>query len=221
MISIYIGVCKTRDDEKFQESFRKFTSSICDKYSICQMVVRDKFLADAQNIIARDFLQTGYDYLLLLDDDHWGHTPEMLDCLIKANTYVSTIHTYSRHYPYPSAVIKKTEDNLYWPVEWSEGYCECDMTGFPMTLIHRDLFNLLEEPYFRAEAETDRVWTTDIDFFKRVRESGIKPIACFQHTLPHDKLTKENVNYYRNKERFEKLINPVLYKLYQLQGASV
>lgn len=218
MKSIYIGICKTREDKRFKESFKEFSYSICNKYSICQMIVSNTFLADAQNRIAKAFLQSDYDYLLLLDDDHWGHTKEMLDCLIQANTYIATIHSYSRHYPYSSAVIKKVGENLYWPVDHKEGYIECEMTGFPMTLIRRDLFDKLEKPYFRATKEMDRDWTTDIDFFKRVNSVGIKPIACFQHNLSHDKITKENVNHYRNKEKFEKLNNPLLYKLYQLQG---
>ncbi len=82
MKSIYIGVCKTRDDERFKESFRNFTDSICRKYSICQTIVSDMYLPDAQNKITKMFLESDYDYLLLLDDDQWGHTPEMLETLI-------------------------------------------------------------------------------------------------------------------------------------------
>ena len=202
MKSIYIGVCKTRDDERFAESFQNLTDSICRKYSTCQMVVKDKFLPDAQNEIAKDFLQTGYDYLLLLDDDQWGHTPEMVDCLIEADTHVATIKTYSRGYPYACCLLKRVGNNVAIPME-GEGYLECDLTGFPMTLIRKDTFEHLDKPYFRPCEGFGRTWNSDVDFFQRLGEKGIKPIGCFQHILNHDKVTAENVKELRYRDRFE------------------
>lgn len=203
MKSIYIGVCKTRDDERFKASFKSFTGSICSKYSICLEVISDRFLPDAQNHLARQSVNWGHDYLLLLDDDQWGHTPEMLDTLINANAQVATIKTYSRHYPYCCALVKKTKENFYLPIENGTGYQECDLTGFPMTLIRTELFEKLEYPYFRAVKDGERDWNTDVDFFERLNKLGIKPMGCFQHTLNHDKITEDNVKEYRRKERFE------------------
>lgn len=202
MKSVYIGVCKTRDDKRFEESFSNFTDSICSKYSICQMTIRNKYLPDAQNDIVESFLASNYDYLLLLDDDQWGHTPEMLDTLINADTEVSTIKTYSRHYPYSCAILKRIPNNLVIPIENGEGYVRCDLTGFPMTLISREVFSYLEEPYFRPYDSGGRDWNSDVDFFLRLSEKGIKPVGCFQHTLNHDKVTQENVHQLRYDERF-------------------
>lgn len=202
MKSIYIGVCKTRNDQRFNESYRNFTDSICMKYSVCTMKVINKFLPDAQNEITKSFLSSYHDYLLLLDDDQWGHTPEMLDTLINANTNVATIKTYSRHYPYSCAILKRLENNLVLPIENGEGYVECDLTGFPMTLISRETFEHLEEPYFRPYEACGRSWNSDLDFFERLNKVGIKPIGCFQHTLNHDKVTKDNVKQLRFEERF-------------------
>ncbi len=203
MKSVYIGVCKTRDDPKFKESFRNFTDSIIGKYSVCQMIIKDTFLPDAQNAIVKDFMQSGYDYLLLLDDDQWGHTPEMLDTLVNANTHVATMKTYSRHYPYCCTLLKKLPNNFVLPIEDGQGYQECDLTGFPMTLISRETFDFLDKPYFRPYEAHGRTWNSDIDFFERLDKVGIKPIGCFQHCLNHDKITPDNVKEYRNKERFE------------------
>jgi len=202
MESIYIGVCKTRDDEKFKKSFQNFTDSIAGKYSVCIQVISNKFLPDAQNILARDCINSGYKYLLLLDDDHWGHTPEMLDTLIGANTYVATMKTYSRHYPYSCAAWNNVGANVIMPIEDGSGYRQCDLTGFPMTLISRETFNLLEEPYFRPLEAQGRTWNSDVDFFERLATVGVKPTACFQHCLNHDKITQENVFQYRSDERF-------------------
>lgn len=202
MKSIYIGVCKTRDDERFKESFRNFTDSICKKYSICQRIVRDVFLPDAQNLIVDSFLESNYDYLLLLDDDQWGHTLEMLDTLINADTFVATIKTYSRHYPYMCALYRKAGNNLITSIEDGEGYVQCDLTGFPMTLISRETFSYLKQPYFRPYEVCGRTWNSDVDFFERLDKVWIKPIGCFQYTLNHDKVTQENVKQLRYDERF-------------------
>lgn len=203
MKSIYIGVCKTRDDERFKESFKSFTDSICSKYSVCQMLVRDKFLPDAQNEITNSFLASEYDYLLLLDDDHWGHTPEMLETLINANAYVATIKTYCRKYPYMVAAWDRVGHNAMVPIEAGEGYRTCDLTGFPMTLISRETFSFLEKPYFRPLEAEGRNWNSDVDFFERLAKKWIRPVVCFQHTLNHDKITADNVYEYRVKEREE------------------
>ena len=202
MKSIYIGVCKTREDERFKESFKNFTDSICSKYSICLTTIKDTFLPDAQNQIAKMFLQSGYDYLLLLDDDQWGHTPEMLECLISADTFVATIKTYSRHYPYGCSLLRKAGENLVVPIENGEGYVQCDLTGFPMTLISRETFSFLKEPYFRPYEVAGRTWNSDVDFFDRLDKVWIKPIGCFQHVLNHADITEENVRQKRYDERF-------------------
>lgn len=203
MKSIYIGVCKTRDDERFKESFKSFTDSISSKYSICLTTIKNEFLPDAQNQITKMFLQSNYDYLLLLDDDQWGHTKEMLECLINANTFVATMKTYSRHYPYACALANRLNNGFLVPLENGEGYQQCDLTGFPMTLIRKNTFDNLEEPYFRPFTDGNRDWNSDIDFFNRLSEKGIKPVGCFQHTLNHDKITQENVIEYRHKECVE------------------
>jgi hypothetical protein len=184
------------------------------------MIIRDSFLPDAQNYIASNFISNNYDYLLLLDDDHWGHTKEMLDCLINADTFVTTMKTYSRHYPYVCAAWNWVGNNVTIPIERGEGYVECDLTGFPMTLIRKDTFDNLEQPYFRPLEAEGRIWNSDVDFFKRLAEKRIKPKVCFQHCLNHDKITQDNVFEYRNSERKENN-NIVWFNLLkeQLQGA--
>jgi hypothetical protein len=89
------------------------------------------------------------------------------------------------------------------PIEVAEGYRTCDLTGFPMTLISRETFSFLEEPYFRPCEGDGRNWNSDIDFFDRLAKVHIRPVVCFQHTLNHDKITADNVHEYRIKEREE------------------
>lgn len=218
MKSIYIGVCKTREFELFNDSLNFFMTSISNKYKTYLNIVEDTFLPDAQNYLAKEFLNSGFDYLLLLDDDQWGHTADMLDTLVGANTYVSTIRTYSRHYPYVCAVWNKVGHNALVSLEDGQGYVQCDLTGFPMTLVSRETFKYLEEPYFRPLEAEGRMWNSDVDFFERLAVKGIKPTACFQHCLNHDKITQDNVFRYRNEERFENN-NLARLRVLQMQGA--
>lgn len=192
MKKIFIGIPSIRRFEPFWESYKKFVVNAREFYEIESMVVTDKSLGIAQNIIADCFLDGNCEYLLFLDDDHWGHTVQMLDCLIDANSHVATMKTYSRHFPYACTLIQKTKGGLI-PIEHADGYREVDLTGFPMTLIRRDTFALLDRPYFREVEFCGRTWNTDEDFFERLNTKGIKPIGCFQYCLNHDIITPENV----------------------------
>ena len=211
--SILIGVCSTRDDKDFKESYCKFTNEICEDYCISTMRFKNKILADAQNILAKFCVENYYPYILLLDDDHSGHTKEMLECLINANAYMATIKAYSRHYPYVCTLMKKSH-NTYIGIENGQGYQECDLTGFPMTLIKRELFLKLEEPYFRSRNDGGRDWATDREFCERIATKGVRPVGCFQHCLPHQGIDESNVKQKRYQEIL-KNNNAVTYKLFK------
>lgn len=182
------------------ESFETFKNEISKKHTILTFVVKDRLLVDVQNEAAQKFLAGNFDYLLFLDDDHWGHTPEMLETLINANAYMATIKSYIRHFPYMCALLRKTREDLYVGIEDGSGYMPVDATGFPMTLIRRELFSRLEQPYFREFMDGIRPWATDGEFCDRLRRIGIRPVGCFQHVLAHGDLTEKNILSKRLKD---------------------
>ena len=198
---IHIGVCKSRDDDRFKKSLTSFTDSLCGYYKHTLQIVENKYLPDAQNEIASSFLDSNSKYLLLLDDDHWGHTREMLDCMLNSNELVTTMRTYSRHYPYVTAAWNWVNENTTIPIERGDGYVKVDLTGFPMTLIRREVFDLLDKPYFRPFENGTRTWHSDVDFFGRLAKRGVKPVVCYQHILNHDIVTPQTVE----SLRFQKL----------------
>jgi hypothetical protein len=191
--NIIVCVPSTREYKPFLESFDNFINKIREKHLVLTFFVKDRKLVDIQNEAAQKLLSGNWDYLLFMDDDHWGHTPEMLECLIKANSCMATIKSYIRHYPYMCALLKKLDNGLYVGIEDGHGYMECDVTGFPMTLIRKDLFNNLQKPYFREFTDGIREWATDGEFCERLSYTGIKPVGCFQHCLAHGDITEENV----------------------------
>lgn len=205
-VKILVGICSMRENDKFFASVSDFIKQCKGKYHVDVIVKKWTPLPDAQNYIADCFLLGGYDYLLLLDDDHDGHTVDMLDALIAANTYMATIKTHSRHYPYVTALWKwvdglNDEGKCFVGIEDGEGYQTVDMTGFPMTLLRRDLFHLLDRPFFQPKSYGGVEWATDRFFCERLAKIGIKPVGVFTHCLNHDGITKDNVQQLRYKER--------------------
>ena len=194
---LLIGVPSQREDERFLASLLRLVKELKGKYEVSVLIEKWKFLPDAQNRIADFFLKNDFDYLLFLDDDHWGHTVEMVDVLVGANHPMATMKTYVRHFPYPCALFRYNHNGdyatRYSGVENGEGYEEVDLCGFPMTLFTKDIFSVLSTPYFIAKDGSGRNWATDFYFCERLEEKGIKPMGCFQHCLPHGDITQENV----------------------------
>ena len=206
-VRILIGIPSIREDEKFLTSVAELVKQCRGRYDIDVLIKKWKTLPKAQEEIAKYFLAGEYDYLLFLDDDHSGHCVEMIDALVGANTYMATMKTYSRHYPYPVAL---------W--DWREGHStdgKCfvsiedtaevknvpvDMTGWPMTLLRRDIFDLLDEPFFQAKSYGGVDWATDRFFCERLRALGVKPVGVTSHCLAHGKVNKDNVMMLRMKE---------------------
>ena len=58
------------------------------------------------------------------------------------------------------------------PIETGDGYVECDLTGFPMTLISRETFNFLEEPYFRPYEAIGKNMEFRCRFFCKISGKG-------------------------------------------------
>lgn len=199
MANILICVPSTREYKPFLESYSKFLEEVKKKHTIIEFFVKNKKLVDVQNESVQKLLSGNFDYLLFLDDDHSGHTSDMLECLIGANTYMATIKTYIRHYPYMSALMRMNENGIWVGIENGQGYEDIDGCGFPMTLIRKDLFYRLEKPYFREFQDGTRNWSTDGEFCDRLRSIGIKPKGCFQYCLAHGDITEDNVRDMRLK----------------------
>ena len=165
------------------------------KYEVSVLWEKWRPLDKAQNRITSYFLSSDFNYLLFLDDDQYGHTVEMVDALVAADTYCAVMKTYVRHFPYPCALMMRHPDinAFYVGVEKDSGTQEIDMCGFPMMLIRRDLFPILGEPYFQSRPSSDRKWVTDELFCERLKLLGIRPVGIFDYCLDHGDITKDNV----------------------------
>lgn len=197
---ILLGLATITPDRRCLQSIGGFADGVARNLPHVQIEYSDGWvwnqeLVDAQNVFAEKILDGGYDYLLTIEDDHWGFTWQMLDTCLKANTHVAGIPYRSRHFPFDVVPMKLKEikDNgkhLFSGMndESLTGYQESDLMGFGFTLIKAEVFRILDRPYFRLNTENypgAGPRATDIDFCMRLIKQGIHPIGCFQHRLNH------------------------------------
>ena len=195
---ILIAVPLHKPDDRFLSSLPRFIKECQDEYTLQVITVPNRSLVDAQNYIAEYFLHnTDYDYLLFLEDDHWGHSKAMLDALINKDVDVCAMNYYARYFPYYSCLMRRIPDRpvsgRYAGLHYTEGFYKVDLAGYAMMLIKRDVFYKLEKPYFRLNHdEPEESYATDIDFSERLLKAKIDIWGCFDYILAHRDVTKEN-----------------------------
>lgn len=206
-IKVFVGSACYQPHKEFTESLSAFLQQCSLTYNIVCYSVFGKTLVDAQNEIADVFLKSGYDYLLMVEDDNWGFTLEMLDALVKADKPVIGIKYYSRHAPHvvlpmrphPTQMHKGMME-LFGPT----GVVTAYLVAFGMTLIKKDIFSYLDKPYF-ALNETDDLsptkYATDHNFCHRLMMAGVAVFGCYDYCLTHRGM---NENYI--EERIDKML---------------
>lgn len=194
-MKILVGIPSLKPRDEFLRDFNLLVDNC--KYYLEVLWVKDKKLVDAQNEIADKFLSSDSEALLMLEDDHWGHTHEMLDDLVSMPGDVNAISYYSRWFCLPKTCMTLT--GKAYPVDYrsapyESGIHQVDLCGFGMTLIHRRVLETLDKPIFRLNNEYAdiRGVATDKNFCKRVIEDGFKIYGNFSHDLVHDGISKKN-----------------------------
>jgi hypothetical protein len=198
---ILFGIPSMEEYPYFLVSMNDLIKQCRGKYTVSVLWEKWQKLDVAQNKIVEYYLANDFDYLIFFDDDHWGHTVEMVDALIDCGALMATIKSYCRHPPYPSSLYALDAGQIPRGVEKDAGRETVDLTGFPMTLLRRELFTKIERPFFIGHNFGDaRNWSTDGLFCQRLCNVGIKPMGIFDHCLNHREITKENIIEYRKKQ---------------------
>lgn len=210
MAKIFIGIPTVRTYKPFWESLENFLIEANKEHTVEVYTVANKPLAEARNTIVSRFLNSDYEYLLFLDDDHTGHSMEMLnslfDPLINNDQYICAIKCYTKEFPYFSNLLEYSgvdpvqvglppERVKYRSIEDTNGYIHCDLVGFGMTLMKSQIFNKIDEPYFYAQNNGRE----DNYFCDKLVQSGIRPVGCFDHVLEHAGIGKHNALELRKK----------------------
>jgi len=198
MTGIFVGIPCTREYLPFRESLSVFLDGIKDKYDVEVLEMKYKNRDEARVAIVDEFLKGDKEFLLFLDDDHSGHTPEMLESLMNGNALFCSLKCYARYYPYQITTVTKDikfqdNHNLYVK-NTNKGYSPCIFAGFGMALIRRELFSKIDKPYF----ECDRIGEREDNYFcEKLIAAGIDPIGCFDYALPHDGIDDNTILHKR------------------------
>ena len=197
MTNIFIGVPRTRVDIAFGSSLFNFRRELEKTHRVESHFVYGKERDEARNILAEEFLASGCDYLLFLDDDHTGHTIEMFEALMCANTEVVALKCYARYFPYQCTLMTVHKENqIYFADDTRRGYLTCQFVGFGMTLIKRSVFETISRPFFKCNDKGER---EDNYFCDKLLDFGIEPVGCFDHVLPHQGIDDSNVDRKRDE----------------------
>lgn len=207
MAKILVGTPSVDPDSRFLGSLPLFLYEISKVHNVVHKFVCNKQIYEAHSELAEQAVDENYDYLLMVEDDHWGFTPQMLFDLIQSDKEVCGIPYYSRHAIYLMTTMRyaverdddsKGNMSTYHEVHSGEGFEEVDLIGFGFTLFKTKTLSKMSRPWFRPTGAQSNA--TDKFFAKKLsKELGIKPYGCFDYVLPHRDITKENVQEFRIK----------------------
>ena len=138
-----------------------------------------KPLVHARNLQVERFLSSPYDRIFLLDSDcvpPLNAVPvlEALDL-----PFVTVPHPTIQGNECGVMVLDKTEDGYKQHKPWDRGLQECDAVGCAGMMIHRSVFEKIEQPYFMFiyNKQGQLVNGEDFNFCEKIKEVGIKVYA--------------------------------------------
>lgn len=194
MVRILVGTPTVTADHRFLPSLSSFLEDISKRYKITHRFIYNKPIYEAQNLLAEEAIVGDYDYLLMIEDDHWGFEGKHLDALLQSGKEMIGIPYYSRHFPYLLTAMKYAswnDDNIpkYEEVKHLNGTHPVDLIGFGFTLFKTSLLKQINSPIFYPLNLKARA--TDQWFCMKIMQKGIQPFAIFDWILPHRDITKE------------------------------
>lgn len=131
----------------------------------------------SRNLIVEHALEIGYDYILWVDSDMILPKNTLLRLLSHNKDIVSGVYSY-KVINGENAVVKrysKTEEDTYEDVSLKEiretkELMLVDGIGFGCVLTKVDIFNKIEQPWFRYDKDLGE----DIFFCRKAQETGIE-----------------------------------------------
>ena len=168
---------------------------------VCQLLLNEKRfelntyiscmrgIGEHRNVIVKDFLETDYDYLLMIDADN-PPPVNVLD-LVELDKPVIGLPT-----PINMSYIQGLTE-FYWNVfgeddlptkQAGQGLQEVHMVGSGVILIRRDVLEAIENPFTTKRNEADlRIVGTDTAFCKRCKQNNIKIYTHWDYKCSHYK----------------------------------
>lgn len=149
-------------------------------------VTSGTLICDQRNNLAKAAVEEGVDWLLFVDSDMRFPSDSLLR-LLSHNQPIVTCNYSTRRPPAEPVAFKRirTLEKLYTDPE-STGLEVCAANGLGLALIHREVFEAMERPWFNIPyiPESDGHWGEDVWFCNQARKAG------FDTLIDHD-LSKE------------------------------
>jgi hypothetical protein len=146
-----------------------------------------------RNRAALALLQSTFTHVLMLDQDHkhpWDVVQRLCRWVVAdPNKLVVSALNFRRGAPYDPCVYLEGHDHmLYPPAEWEQGLIKVDAVGTGTLLIAREVFEILEPPWFwndYSRVMEDRWPGEDLGFSRKCGEAGIELWCDTTLTSPH------------------------------------
>jgi len=210
---ILIGVPILAWTHEFAESFLKFWTDLMTyeetsrKFHVGYKFMYRKPVHMAEEELVQFAINTGCTHVLLMDDDIYDITAEMLLTLLDADKDVvgGIMHTggfpyamcafrrYDVEKPVASMPVEQGPARLYEvPHDQRTGVQRVDLIPFAFTLMKTSIFTKLEKPWFVCNTQAP----TDSWFADKVLTAGLEYYAHFDVWLNHRGITRENQQAY-------------------------
>ena len=144
----------------------------------------------ARNILVREFLKTDAEYILWLDSDMLPEAPGdanealkiLLDTLVSTGeSIVSGLYRAKQVHGFNYAIWKDADPKQLAPgmefgyqhvTDWTGDWIEIAVCGLGFCLMHRRVFEKLNQPYFSWEIPDTQ--SEDFDMLSKARKAGFK-----------------------------------------------
>jgi len=158
----------------------------------------------ARNSLAQMTLDEGYDYLWFMDDDH-AFAPGILKKLLSHGVHLCNPLCTTRVAPFPLVTYThKVGPNTYLPPLMNgvpeEGLIELEAAGCAGMLIHRQVLEAVERPWFEYTNQSE-----DIVFCRKAKVAGFKLYADLGARVGH--ITTAVISPMPNEGKWMTLIN--------------
>ncbi len=140
-----------------------------------------------RNLCVQEFLQSPHSHLLFLDSDVIPPVDCLEVMLSVGRPVVCGIYPLVIENVLCTSVARKLAPNTYGFLhDFPDGPFEIDAAGMGCCLIAREVFQQINDPWFKFEVRPDGNMTgEDIYFFERCAEVGIRPIVVPQIMCEH------------------------------------
>lgn len=160
------------------------------RYHLTTYISAMQGIGEHRNKIVKDFLETDFDYLVMIDADN---TPpnDFLDLIDKDLDVIGLPTPINMSYTGVPDIRWNVFDDNDLPIKFQgSGLEEVNMVGSGVIIIARRVLQTIKHPFTTIrDAEDMRTVGTDTAFCKRCKENGFKVWTSWEHKCSHYKDT--------------------------------